>query len=273
MIHAEHLTLVDHLRDRAIPLKIYHPKIEQVGTVIFSHGLGGSCESYKYIGEYFASHGIKSIHPTHMGIDASLLKEKRPFQLLKEAGENKQNLWNTPHDIKFILNELELENIGMAGHSFGSYTVFALCGQDVSKLGDDMHFRDDRIKCAIAISPHPVVKNPEQAYDEVNLPMLHITGKLDNSPFGYFDPIQRRIPYDAIKAPNQYLMTFEFADHMVFAAQRRGNKFSGKDLTVMKNTCSLSLEFWKKYLLSEDSLLDNPEFIDNINKSGVFERK
>ena len=276
-IETTYITLTDTSRNREIPVKIYEPKGEHLGTVIFSHGLGGSCESYQYIGEYFAAHGIKSIHPTHKGIDAALLKEKRPFQVLKEAAEQQINLVNPPLDIKFILDDFKLDNVGMAGHSFGSYTTFAVSGQDVSKLGEDMDFADSRIKCAIAISPHAVLNSPENAYDEVKLPMLHITGKLDDSPFGFFNPIQRRIPYDNMTAPDHYLIIFEHADHMVFAAQRRGNKFSAHDVNVMKITCLASLEFLKKYLLNTESELDTPEFFAKVsgleNSIATFEKK
>lgn len=273
MIKTQHITLIDNLRDREIPLKTYEPKGEQLGTVIFSHGLGGSCESYKYYGEFLASKGIRSIHPTHIGIDAALLKEKRPFQVLKEAAEQQINLINPPQDIKFILDEMKLGNVAMAGHSFGSYTTLALSGQDVSKLGGEIGFGDARVKCAIAISPHAVLSSPAEAYDEIKIPVLHITGKHDDSPFRFFDPADRRIPYDNISAGNQYLIVFEHADHMVFAAQRKGNKFSAHDVNIMKTTCAASFEFLKKYLLNTDSALDTPEFSAKVSAYATFEHK
>jgi len=273
MITSEITTLFDKARNREIPLKIYHPKIEQVGTVIFSHGLGGSCESYKYYGEYLAAHGYKSIHPTHAGIDAELLKEKRPFQALKAASEQHNNQIDPALDVKFVMDELGLENIIMAGHSFGSYTTLLLAGQDVSKKGYGIDLSDKRLSQAIVMSPHAVLQNPEKAYDEIKIPILHITGKFDDSPFGFFEPIQRRIPFDNISCGNQYLVIFNDADHMVFAAQRRGNKFSAKDITVMKLTCSASLEFLKKYAQKADSALDSPEFAATITPHAIFERK
>jgi predicted dienelactone hydrolase len=272
-IQSEQQTLFDAERGREIPLKIYHPKIEKAGVVIFSHGLGGSNESYKYYAEYLAAHGFMSIHPTHIGIDAALLKEKRPFQALKEAADIKENQANPARDIKFILDEMKLDNVVMAGHSFGSYTTLLLAGQDVSKKGFDVEFKDSRIKSAIAMSPHAVLQQPEHAYDEIKIPMLHITGKFDDSPFGFFEPVQRRIPFDNIKSPDQYLIIFNDADHMVFAAQRKGNKFSAKDIQVMKDTCAASLEFLKKYALHSDSMLDTPEFAARLTSHAIFERK
>ena len=272
MIESELLTITDAKRQREIPLKIYYPKDKHVGTIIFSHGLGGSCETYKYFAEYMAVHGYKCIHPTHLGIDAALLKEKRPFQALKEAAEKPENQINPAIDIKFIMDEFELDDVVVAGHSFGSYTTLLLAGQDISKRGHATNIRDSRIQCAIIMSPHAVLNDPEHAYDEIKIPMLHITGKFDDSPFGFFEPIQRRIPFDNIKNRNQYLVIFNDADHMVFAAQRRGNKFSAKDITVMKLTCEVSFEFLKKYDLGIHSELDTPEFFDKLSPHALFEK-
>jgi predicted dienelactone hydrolase len=272
-INHQYQTFFDAERSREIPAKIYLPKEEQLGVVIFSHGLGGSCESYKYFGEFMAAHGFMCIHPTHIGIDAELLKQKRPFQVLKDAADVKENQANPARDIKFILDELKINQACVAGHSFGSYSTLLLAGQDVSKKGYDVEFKDSRVACAIAISPHAALDHADKAYDEICIPILHITGKYDNSPFGFFEPIQRRIPFDNIKAPDQYLVIFEWADHMVFAAQRKGNKFSARDINVMKQTCAVSLEFIKKYLAKAISALDTPEFAANMNTHAIFERR
>jgi predicted dienelactone hydrolase len=272
-IQTKYITLTDNSRRREIPCKIYEAKGDELGTIIFSHGLGGDCESYKYLGEFFAVHGIRSIHPTHLGIDSSLLKEKRPFQVLKEAAETRINLTNSPADVKFIIDEMGLDGIAVGGHSYGSYTALALSGQDLSKLGHELNFADARVKCSIAISPHAVLSSPAEAYDEIKIPVLHITGKKDDSPFRLLNPVDRRIPYDNISAGNQYLIIFEHADHMVFAAQRRGNKFSANDINIMKITCAASLEFLKKYLLGVNSELDTPEFLAKVTAHGIFEHK
>lgn len=272
MIESELITLFDKDRGREIPLKIYHPRGPEVGTIIFSHGLGGSCETYKYFAEYLAAHGFKCYHPTHLGIDDSLLKEKRPFQALKDAADEPANQINPAIDIKFIMDELNLDDVIVGGHSFGSYTTLLLAGQDISKKNYATKIRDPRLKCAIIMSPHAVLTDPQHAYDEIKIPMLHITGKHDDSPFGFFEPIQRRVPFDNIKCSNQYLVIFNDADHMVFAAQRRQNKFSAKDVNVMKLTCAVSLEFLKKYASGEKSELDTPEFADKLTPHAIFEK-
>ena len=153
---------LDKAREREIPVKIYWPEetAKMPPALIFSHGIGGSRETYKYIGEFLARHGIVSIHPTHTGIDASLMDGERPFKHLKEAANNKEFLHILPEDISFMLDYMEykkmpldFDRIAMAGHSFGAYVTLALAGQAVSRDGIVIDFADDRLKCAIAISP------------------------------------------------------------------------------------------------------------------------
>lgn len=273
-------TWLDKGRDREIPVKIYLPENKKPPLLIFSHGIGGSSESYKYIGEFLARHGIASLHPTHVGIDAGLLDGERPFQALKEAANNNDFLTTLPEDIQFILDYIEFKEmdfdynkIALAGHSFGSYVTMAIAGQSVSRDGTEIDFQDERVKCAIAISPLATRENPEEAYDLIEIPILHITGTKDDSPFGLLEPVERRIPYDNMNETDQYLVVFTDADHMVFAAQRRQNKFSEHDVKVMELTCAVMLEFLNKYLLKAKSSLDSPEFHAKLADHGIFEKK
>lgn len=274
-------TWLDKTRNRRIPIKIYLPDHDKdAPVVIFSHGIGGSSDSYQYIGEFLARHGIVSIHPTHIGIDASLMKGERPFQNLKLAANNPDFLRILPEDIKFILDSLQSKNlpydlnkIAMAGHSYGSYVTMALAGQSVSRDGTEINFKDDRIKCAIVISPLATREKPEDAYDNIKIPMLHITGLKDDSPFGLLDPKERRVPFDNISGTDQYLIIFEHADHLIFAAQRRQNKFSENDVKIMELTAAAILEFVKKYLLGDKSAIDSEEFSARLEPEASFEKK
>jgi len=274
-------TWLDKGRNRKIPVKIYLPDNEKKAPVlIFSHGIGGDCNSYQYIGEFLARHGFVSVHPTHVGIDASLMGGDRPFQKLKEAANDASFLHTLPEDIQFILDYMEfkampydLSRVAMAGHSFGSYVTMALAGQSVSRDGTEIDFQDERIKCGVVISPLATRENPEEAYDMVEIPLLHITGQKDDSPFGLLDPSERRVPYDNMNETDQYLIIFEKADHLIFAAQRRQNKFSEDDVKIMELTASAIREFLKKYLLKDKSAIDGPEFSDRLKPYASFEKK
>ena len=72
---------------------------------------------------------------------------------------------------------------------------------------------------------------------------------------------------------DQYLVIFEHADHLIFAAQRRQNKFSADDVKVMELTAAVMLKFLKKYLLKSDSAIDSQEFSAKLSAHGIFEKK
>ena len=283
MLHPRTITETwhDKGRDRKIPVKIYLPeKPEKAPVMIFAHGIGGDRDGYEYIGEFLARHGIVAVHPTFVGIDGSLMGGERPFQKLKEAANNPEFLHILPEDIQFILDYMEfkqmpydLDKICMAGHSFGSYVTMALIGQSISRDGTEIDFQDERIKCAVVISPLATRENPGEAYEFVEVPVLHITGKKDDSPFGLLDPSERRIPYDNMNYSDQYLIIFEKADHLIFAAQRRQNKFSADDVKIMELTALAMMEFIKKYLLAEQSTIDTPQFSDRFKPYATFEKK
>lgn len=58
------LQLTDHRRDREVPVKIYYPDAD--GTfpvIIFSHGTGGSQESFAHLSRFWSSYGYVCIHP------------------------------------------------------------------------------------------------------------------------------------------------------------------------------------------------------------------
>ena len=66
----------DTRRDREIPVRIYHPKDAEgkLAIVIFSHGLGGSRDGYRYLGTHWAGHGYVSVHLQHKGSDTAVWK-------------------------------------------------------------------------------------------------------------------------------------------------------------------------------------------------------
>lgn len=275
-VQVKYITLKDQSRDREIECKIYNG-----GNVpiVFSHGLGGSMESYKYLGEALAEAGFFVIFPNHNGIDAKLLKEKRPYQALMEATKIEENLRAPALDVRFVMDWLEEQEnidstkIGIGGHSWGSFTTLQICGQRHTSTGDLLGTKDERVTAALAISPSAPKIDHDTAFAEVTAPILHITGTKDDSPVSMALPEDRQIPYKLMNKSDQYLIVFEGADHMVFAAQRRGNKFSDLDLEIMESTADASVAFFNKYLLEEDSPIDNDDFYANLAAQNSNERK
>lgn len=55
---------------RDVPVRIYYPKTGEgpFPVVVFSRGLGGSRDGYRYLGLCWASYGYVSVHVQHIGV-------------------------------------------------------------------------------------------------------------------------------------------------------------------------------------------------------------
>lgn len=272
----------DSARNRDVPVRIYQPVLpaasQPVPVVILSHGLGGNRESYPYLGQYWASHGYFCVHLQHAGSDTPAIRAGglQVMETMKKAVADPQNLVNRPKDVSFAIDHLEqlnapggefagmldLTRIGVAGHSFGSYTTLAIAGQVFSLPGGrEISFVDKRVKAAIAMSEQPPrLLNAEKAMARVQIPVLHMAGTEDRSPFGDLDPADRRRPYD-LTPPNadQYLILFDGARHLTFAGVGvRLEQLAGRtdgDAAIHRAIQATTTLFWDAYLKDEPGAL------------------
>jgi predicted dienelactone hydrolase len=257
---------VDSARNgRKVPVKIYYPEKGQgpFPVIVFSPGLGGSREGYEYLGRHWASHGYVSVHVQHLGSDDAVWKgSKQPEQDLARAAADPGNAVARPKDVSFVLDRvtelnrdvtplkgrLDLRAVGMAGHSFGGWTTLAVAGQMLgARLQSSLV--DPRFKAAIAMSA-PVARTTDldRAYAKISMPILHMTGTLDDSPIGDTKAPERRVPFDHIPAPGQYLVIFQGGDHMIFAGQRRQAGKGEKDPRFHDLILQGTTAFWDAYL-------------------------
>ncbi len=276
----------DAARSRQVPVKIYAPATGQgpFPVIVFSHGLGGSREGYEYLGRHWASWGYVSVHVDHQGSDTAALKKGgRLLKNLREAAGDPRNAVARPLDVRFVLDRLEklnqggsplshrldLTRIGMAGHSFGSWTTMAVAGQGGT-------FAEPRVKAAIAMStPAPRQKDYDRVYRDVHIPILHMTGTEDDSPIGETRAAERRIPYDHIQGADQYLVTFQGGDHMVFSG-RLMQAERPKDPVFHSLILQGTTAFWDAYLKGDAAAkawLTNGGYAAVLGKDGRLEEK
>jgi predicted dienelactone hydrolase len=147
--------------DREVPVRLYYSK-ESKGpcpVILWSHGLGGNRDAYGYLGNFWASHGYIVVHSQHRGSDSAVLREGG-MQALRTAG-NARNAIDRPKDITFILDQLtelnekdgplqgklDLNQVGIGGHSFGAQTTLLTGGQ---LLGPAMAYVGPRARRRIA---------------------------------------------------------------------------------------------------------------------------
>jgi predicted dienelactone hydrolase len=251
-------------------VKVYSPA--QGGgpfpVIIFSHGLGGSREGYAYLGRHWASHGYVSVHLQHLGSDKSVWEKSwNRLLALRQAARRPENALNRPRDVSFALDQLELLNqregafkgrldlgrVGMAGHSFGAHTTLAAAGQMLGRPEvREISLADPRIKAAIPMSaPVPRKTDLNRAYASIAIPCLHMTGTRDDSPIGETRAKERRLPFDHIDGADQYLVTFQDGDHMIFSDHQRPWGRARDDTHFHELIILASTAFWEAYLKGE----------------------
>uniref|UniRef100_UPI003563FFF3 alpha/beta hydrolase family protein n=1 Tax=Pontiella sp. TaxID=2837462 RepID=UPI003563FFF3 len=163
------LVVKDETRGRSIPVLVYLPETTNAAPVVlFSHGLGGSRTGNAYLGKHWSARGYVAVFVQHPGSDDGTWKNAAPRDRMKvlEKAASGSNYLLRVKDIPAVLDQLEtwnqernhalrgrmdLEHIGMSGHSFGAVTTQAVSGQTAA--GGRLSATDARIKAACAFSP------------------------------------------------------------------------------------------------------------------------
>jgi predicted dienelactone hydrolase len=177
-----------------------------------------------------------------------------------------------------LKKRLDLNRIGVAGHSFGAFTALATVGEVlIMPLGAEISFRDPRVKAAVAMSTS-VPRNKEKlekTFGQIKTPCLHMTGTLDESPFGDTKPSQRRAPFDYINSSHQFLITFTGGDHFIFSGRWREQTGGEHDKMFQDFIRSSSTAFWDACLKEDRAALKwlNEDFKTVLGDKGVFEKK
>jgi len=255
--------------------------------------LGGTREALAYLSEHLARSGYLVIHLQHPGSDDAVWRSEPPgrrMTAMRAAAKDLNNALNRPRDVQFIIDHLldehkqqtelgriiDPERIGIAGHSFGAYTVLAAAGQTFAVSG----LQDKRIKAAIALSP-PVAKriDPHVTYRSITIPVLFFTGTRDTSPI---DPDvsaeDRTIPYAMCGEGNKYLIVLDEADHMVFGGRFSafGGRDSSRDAQHHRLICDAVGLFFDAHLRSDAGAatrLADGELTRLIGEAGRVEQK
>ncbi|MGB4108061.1 MAG: hypothetical protein WBK55_09760 [Alphaproteobacteria bacterium] len=276
----------DETRGRIIPFKLYYPAGEglpsKVPVIIWSHGYGGNRDGAGFLSRYVASHGYVIIHLTHTGSDSSLWEGKpgHPWDVLKKSPITRAMTVERFQDVPAVLDRLpkwaaenpevgalmDLETLGMSGHSFGAMTTQAMAGENFpgdhdSPAGELVSYKEKRFKAGIAYSPVPIRKlhgeTPEKHfYGPISLPIFYMTGTNDDSPLEGFTYDRRVVVYDYTGAAEKYLLVLRSGDHMVYNGTR--GKLEANPLREAHEGFIkiLSLAFWEAYLKNDSAALE-----------------
>ncbi len=255
----EPIVLHDLARHKSIPLKIYYPDSPgRFPVIVFSHGALASKDSYSSLGQYWASFGYVSIHPSH----ADSILDSGFRGTVRQAISDPRACENRPKDISFILDSLthvedfapqlagrlDLRHIGVAGHSFGAYTAALVGGTTVLLPGASgaQSFADNRVSAVVLLSPQGEghLGLTADSWDHLKLPMLLMYGSLDFGPFGE-SPAWRNEAFEMAPPGDKYDVELEGATHMEFAGLA---KIGAPPDRIFQCVKFETLAFWNAYL-------------------------
>lgn len=268
------LRLHDKARDKDLPVRVSYPREPgKYPLIIFSHGMFGSKDGLQPVVEHWVRHGYVVIRPTH-GDSISLMtpEQRRALGGLRGLREQTGNPKLTQYwddrvqDVKFVLDSLDTieqqspglkgkldrDRIAHSGHSFGAHTSMLLSGLTLyGPRGDQIKMADERLKCAVFISPQGTGKSiTPQSYQSIRIPVLMITGSKDESPRTGQGAKWRLEAWEHMPNKDKYLLFIEGAHHgfggIVGRQRYPGSGPPNKAHVNFVKTTTLS--FWDAYL-------------------------
>jgi predicted dienelactone hydrolase len=285
-------TIKDTKRSREIPIRVYLPADKAAAPVVlFSHGLGGNREGSAYLGKHWARRGFICVFLQHVGSDDSVWKELpigQRMAALKQAAGLKEFLWRV-QDVPAVLDQLEvwnmdtshalsgrldLERVGMSGHSFGAVTTQAVSGQ-VAPLGKG--FADDRIKAAVIMSPSgPANGNTKKAFGSVRIPWMLLTGTRDTNPINGADAETRLVVFPDLPPGSKYQLVLDNAEHSAFGDRALPGETARRNPNHHRAILAVTTAFWDAYLrdhVQAKHWLDNDGVRSVLDKNDQWEKK
>lgn len=251
----------DERRQRPIPCRHYLPQgVARTPLILFSHGLGGDRDNGERWLRHWASHGYRGLVLQHAGSDAAVMAGS-PMALrraLTAATTPEQSLARLA-DLGFVLDEVwrrqatdpawagvDLERVGLAGHSYGAVTTQAMAGE---RRAYGPPVAEPRLRAFLGLSPSARGEEaPLNArFAGIRRPFFCITGTRDDG-IGLHDisAADRTVPFRHMPGGDKFLLVLDGAAHMPLA----GNPGSRHVLPPRAATAiqGASLAFWEAAL-------------------------
>ncbi|HCF27951.1 MAG TPA: hypothetical protein DEV81_12290 [Cyanobacteria bacterium UBA11049] len=238
--------------------KIQNPLSPGYPVIVISHGLGSDRTSFTYLAEQLASYGFAVAVPEHPGSNAKQLQSLLSGRANQVAEPNE--FINRPLDVKYLLDELQrldaynpsfqlnFQQVGVIGQSFGGYTALALAGArlnfkqlqtncdepndiwNVSLLlqcraldlpETNYNLQDPRVKAAIAINPIDSSIFGQAGLERIQVPVMIVGGSTDT-----VAPVlsEQILPFSWLHSAQKYLVVIERASHFSIIGETNPNQ-------------------------------------------------
>ncbi len=234
-------------KPRTLPVDLYLPQTENalpqsIPVIVISHGVAEDRTSYAYLAEHLVSRGFAVAVLEHPDTNAAKFQN---FLAGLAIPPKPDEFINRPLDVKFLLDQLQhdaklsqlnLQQVGLIGHSLGGYTVLALAGakinfeqihQDCSNSKSlnlsillqcratdlplqNYSLQDDRIKAVIAVNPIDSTIFGQSGLSQIQVPVMLVGGSQDI--IAPTVPEQIR-PFTWLTTKDKYLALIENATH------------------------------------------------------------
>ena len=286
--------LTDASRNRSLYVDVYIPQNLRAGktpVIVFSHGLASRPEDYAQGLERLASYGFVVVAPQHPGSDSIWAKEV--LEGYHRDAFDLNDFINRPKDISFVIDELErrnasqfqnrldLQNVGMGGHSFGGYTALAIAGAKIDfdhlkKECDRLYsgvnvalllecraldlprqsynFRDKRVTAVFAANPVNRGIFGPKGLSKITIPIMLASGSYDPATP---PALEQAASFTWLGSPQKYWAMVEGQAHVNFSELDAGLSKSIESLTqltlpsqdlIIDYASSIQIPFFEIYL-------------------------
>ncbi len=284
-----------------IPFYLFVPKLASskaapLPAIVIYPGLISNREPLLYLAEHLASYGFAVV----LTVSPNSSEEQLDKLIIGAASEiaPPESFIERPQDITAVLNYLEKspqasninwQNVGMIGHSFGGYAALALVSDAQIQFADlkeacqgkykwnaslllqcvalglpnkAYKLGDSRIKSAIAVNPVTSHVLGKSALSKITVPIA-IVGSSDDT----FAPVvsEQIVPFTWITSPNRYLVLLNKAGHTAVTAITSSDRLSPEISSVLAGSSAiesqdylklLSVAFFKTHLVQEAGYTD-----------------
>lgn len=219
-------------------------------VLVISHGFNSDRTTYAYLAQHLASHGYVIVMPEHSGSNGQQIVDL--LQGRAQDVTDPTEFIDRPLDVSYLLDQLaqtsipdprfqgslNLEQVGILGHSYGGYTGFALAGatpnykqlqqacqtglesslnislalqcQALQTADKTVDLKDSRIQSVVAISPIGSSLFGKSGYQTIQVPVMIVAGSADTIAPVLPEQIQ---PFQWLTTPEKQLVLINNGSH------------------------------------------------------------